>query len=423
MGKRLAATIFLLLFIAGPAFASSDPFFDQQWGLKKVKAESAWGTGQGDRITIAIIDTGVDRTHIDLSGNVVAGYDFVDNDSNPHDETSGPGEDCPGNPGHGTHVAGIAAAIANNSYGIAGVAPKARIMPIRVLNKYGCGSLKNISAGVDWAVRNGAHIVNLSLGEDAIDRNLFGPALEQSVNDAWSRGVIPVVAGGNDRLFPSGYSSVNAIVVGATDQNDQKASFSNLSESKWAITAPGSSIISTLPGQRFGSFSGTSMATPHVAGGAAILRCLGQSPDQTRDRLLSKSDDLGPAGPDPVYGHGRLNVEKAVSGLSGCSAPASTEGAGGQTTNPAAPRSGSSRGSAPKAESPPARSEPQPQEETPAPADEAEASDEGEEPVAMDPLDESDSDGLSWFLIGPALALLGAGSFLGTKYLIAKVAK
>lgn len=81
---------------------------------------------------------------------MVAGYDFVDNDSNPHDETSGPGEDCPGNPGHGTHVAGIAAAVANNSQGIAGVAPKARIMPVRVLNKYGCGSLKNISAGDDW---------------------------------------------------------------------------------------------------------------------------------------------------------------------------------------------------------------------------------------------------------------------------------
>lgn len=263
--------------------------------------------------------------------------------------------------------------------------------------------------------------MNLSLGEDAIDRNLFGPALEQSVNDAWSRGVIPVVAGGNDRLFPSGYSSVNAIVIGATDQNDQKASFSNLSESKWAMTAPGSSIISTLPGQRFGSLSGTSMATPHVAGAAAILRCLGQNPDQTRDRLFSKSDDLGPAGPDPVYGHGRLNIEKAVSGLSGCSSTASTQGGGQNTASPAVPRSGSSGRSAPKAGPTPTAGEAPPQEEAPAPDPAAEATEENEESIAIDAQDESGD--LNWFLVGPALAVLGVGCFLGTKYLIARIAK
>jgi len=339
--RRVLATFFLVTLIAVPAWASDDTFFKDQWGLHKVQAEQAWSSGDGVGIVVAIVDSGVDRNHQDLSENMVPGYDFVDNDSHPDDETSGPGDGCPGNPGHGTHVAGIAAAVANNGYGIAGVAPKARIMPVRVLSKYGCGNLADVREGIAWAVRNGAHVVNLSLGENVLIRNALGPGLEDAVNDAWAKGVIPVVAAGNDVLFPSGYSNVNALVVGATDRNDQKAYFSNVSDAKWGLTAPGSGILSTLPGNKFGTLSGTSMATPHVSGAAAVMRCLGLNHDQSRQRILSSSDDLGTQGPDPVYGHGRLNVGKAASGLSGCSRSSSSVSSPSQGSWGSAPSSGS----------------------------------------------------------------------------------
>lgn len=344
----LAAAVVVLL--ATPALASNDPQFGHQWGMQKIRAEQAWGISTGAGITIAVVDTGIDLGHEDLNSKVVAGWDFVKNDSNPQDETAGPGGDCDGqgNPGHGSHVAGIAAAATNNGKGVAGTAPEAKIMPLRALSEHGCGYIDDIASGIAWAAERGAHVVNLSLGEDIVFRNVFGSVLYDAIEDAWSKGTIVAVAGGNDEVFPSGYGSINAIVVGATDQNDSKSTFSNLSEAKWAMTAPGSAVRSTLPGG-YGNLSGTSMATPHVAGALALLRCLGYGKQQAIERLLATSDDLGIPGKDPVFGSGRLNLARAVEGkpAGACNAGASAQGgsSGGGTGGSSYGRSSSRRSS------------------------------------------------------------------------------
>ncbi len=318
-------------FIAGPALASNDTRFGEQYGLQKIAAEVAWASSIGTGITIAVVDTGTDLVHKDLVKNVVAGYDFVDNDDDPRDEVAGVDPDdpnCGGNPGHGTHVSGIAAAVFDNGFGIAGVAPDARIMPVRVLGKHGCGNLDDVDAGIRWAADRGAHVINLSLSDNVVFRNVLGGSIESAVEYAWGKGVIAVVAGGNDTLFPSGYRMTNALIVAATDRNDAKASFSNgVGDAKWGISAPGVSILSTLPGNRFASLSGTSMAAPHVAGAAAVLRCLGLTKQQTVDRLLATADDLGLSGKDLEYGSGRLNLAAAVAGKGSCRSTASSTGA------------------------------------------------------------------------------------------------
>lgn len=320
MTRRIVPALFITLQLALPAAAASvtDELFSRQWGLAKVGAPAAWDTSAGSGTTIAVVDTGVDLRHPDLKGNLVSGYDFVANDEVPQDETSDTSDPqdsrCTGNPGHGTHVAGIAAALANNDgIGIAGVAPQARIMPVRVLGKYGCGNIDNVAEGIRWAADHNAHVINLSLGESPIFRNVLGSLMEDAIEHAWRKGAVVVVAAGNDAIFPSGYRLVNAIVVAATDRNDQKAGFSNLpADAKWGMAAPGSEVISTIPVNNYAEFSGTSMAAPHVAGAAAALRCLGLGNQQTVDRILSTADKVG-----PEFGHGRLNVGRAVAGLDG----------------------------------------------------------------------------------------------------------
>lgn len=334
--SRLLLALVLVLLIAyssAPlAVASNDPLFNQQWGIQRILAEQAWSISTGAGITVAVVDTGVDLGHEDLSSKMVAGWDFVDNDPLAQDETAGPGGDCGGrgNPGHGSHVAGIAGAATNNGRGVAGTAPGARIMPVRAMSEHGCGFVDDIVDGIAWAADRGAHVINLSLGDDVIDRNVFGSSLTDAIEYAWVKGAVVAVAGGNDEVFPSGYRNINAIVVGATDQNDNKSTFSNLSEAKWAITAPGSGILSTLPGA-YGTLSGTSMATPHVAGAVAVLRCLGYGKQQAIERLLATADDLGVPGKDPVFGSGRLNLARAVEGkpAGSCTGGASVGGSSG----------------------------------------------------------------------------------------------
>jgi thermitase len=293
------------------ALASNDPLYGQQWGMQRVGAEEAWLTSAGS-VLIAIVDTGVDQTHPDLQ-KIFPGWDFVANDPDPQDQTGGREGDCPGNFGHGTHVAGIAAATANNGVGVAGAAPNAKIMPVRALNEHGCGTAEAISAGIRWASDHGAQVINLSLGEEEIDRYISGSAFRDAVEYAWDHGVVVVIAAGNARL-PSGYFNIDALIVGATDENDGQATFSNFSEAKWALTAPGTNIVSTVPGG-FARASGTSMATPHVAGAAALLRCLGLTNEQTVFRLISTADDLGVPGKDPQFGYGRVNLARAVAGF------------------------------------------------------------------------------------------------------------
>jgi thermitase len=352
----LAATL-----IVSPALASNDPYFKDQWGMQKIKAEEAWSISGGSGVTIAVIDTGATLTHEDLGPKLVEGKDFVDGGT-PDDVTGGPADGCSGNPGHGTHVAGIAAAATNNSRGVAGVAPSARIMPVRVLDQRGCGSLEDVTDGIRWAADHGAHVINLSLGEDEVFRYLLGSALEEAVEYAWNRGVVSAIAAGNSTL-PSGYFDIHALIVGATTQSDGQATFSNFGEAQWSISAPGSSIFSTLPGG-YNYLSGTSMAAPHVAGAAAVLRCLGLNKQQTVDRILNTSDDLGFPGKDPQFGHGRLNLSKAAQGLtsSGCGVSGGSGSSGGGTSGGGSTSSGGStrRSSGSRAASSPAAGPAQP---------------------------------------------------------------
>lgn len=304
----------MIALAAHPAAASNDKYWSQQWNMRAVHAEPAWKTGTGAGVTIAIIDSGVDLKHEDLAGAIVAGHDFVDNDSNPQDEF-----------GHGTHVAGIAAARANNGLGVAGVAPSARIMPIRVLDPNGVETGDAVHNGVHWAVDHGADVINLSLGADVLTEDLSGGTLTSDVNYAWSKGVVPVISAGNDAFFRTG--NPNAIIVSATGPNGQLASYANsVGFTKWGMVAPGGEtgqgnanmVLSTIwskSGAHYGYSAGTSMAAPHVAGAAAILRGLGLSPQETVDRLLNTAHDLGPQGRDLTYGYGALDVEAAVKGL------------------------------------------------------------------------------------------------------------
>jgi thermitase len=339
----------LVVVLVAPAAAVSspnDPQFGKQWGLSKIGAPQAWGTGTGGGAIVAIIDTGVDLNHEDLRDKLVPGWDFVGNDSVPQDETKPQNltnTDCPGNPGHGTHVAGIVAAATNNGKGVAGTAPGARILPIRVLDSCGSGTSGAVSAGIDYAIQRKATVINLSLGEDVVVHNISTTSLDNAINKAWNAGIVVAVAAGNNVLFPSGYSGVNGIAVAATDRNDGKPDFSSGSgDAKWGMAAPGGGsetdpvsddIFSTLPGG-YGYLRGTSMAAPFVAGAAAILRSLGLSPQATVDKLLSTAVDVGIPGNDPIFGSGRLNLAKAVQGLtpaSSPSAPAPSSSSGSHT--------------------------------------------------------------------------------------------
>ncbi|MEO7836127.1 MAG: S8 family serine peptidase, partial [Acidimicrobiales bacterium] len=294
------STVVLLAAPPAPAGAVTDPRLPEQWGLAVIGAPAAWPVGSGNGVTIAVVDTGADFAHEDLGGKLLPGRNFVD-----------PGKSAQDDQGHGSHVSGIAAAATGNNVGVAGTAPGARILPVKVLDAAGSGSVDSISQGIVWAASNGAQVINLSLGPNAILATLLGSGLEGAVNEAWSKGAVVVIAAGNDFLFSSSYSTVNAIVVTATTRDDRQAGYaSGVGAAKWGMSAPGGAggdnnadnILST--GWRAGVansyeyLAGTSMATPYVAGAAAVLRGLGLSPQQTVDRLLATAKDLGSAGRD-----------------------------------------------------------------------------------------------------------------------------
>ncbi len=311
----LAAGVLVAPFvtIAPAGAAGGDPLFAQQYGPQQIGAPAAWGTSTGRGVVIAVVDTGVDLQHPDLAGKLVAGIDLVDDDSVP--------QDCPVSKdkpacGHGTHVAGIAAAATNNGIGIAGVAPEARIMPVRVLNTDGTGDTKTVSDGIRWAVDHGARVVNLSLsGQVTLLDALFGTnSLEPAISYAWSKGAVVVAAAGNLEAAgagqPSGYSkSVKALVVTATDRNRNHPTWANRADTDWGVAAPGDAIVSTVTGGGYAAMSGTSMSTPHVAGVAALLLAQGLSNSDVVQRILSTAHPLGPRVSD---GAGLVDAAAAV---------------------------------------------------------------------------------------------------------------
>lgn len=238
-------------------FVPNDPSWGVQWGPQKIGCPAAWDVHKGDAGTvIAIVDTGINYNHPDLSSKYVGGYDFYNNDSNPMDDN-----------GHGTHCAGIAAAATNNSVGIAGVGFNCKLMAVKVLSSGGSGSLSTVAQGINYATTNGAKVINLSLGSYS-----GSSTLQSAVNNAWNNGVVLAAAAGNDgvtnQLYPAAYT--NCIATAASTTTDSRASWSNYGSSWVDVAAPGVSIYSTM-GSSYSYLDGTSMASPHVAGAAALL--------------------------------------------------------------------------------------------------------------------------------------------------------
>jgi len=284
----------------------NDPYFGKQWGIDKIDAPEAWNKTQGlSKIKIAICDTGIDQDHEDLAGKIVANKNFTWPWSMTVDDKYG----------HGTHVAGIAAAVTDNGKGVAGVGFKSSLMNAKVLNDSGSGNYSWIANGITWAANNGAKVINLSLGGTSPSSTL-----KNAVDYAWSKGCVIVAAAGNDNtnapLYPAYYD--NCIAVAATDQNDAKASFSNYGT--WVdIAAPGVDIFSTMPNHKnkigiknYGSLSGTSMATPHVSGVAALVwaTAYGTSNATVRARIEDTAEEVGTIW--STYEIERVNAYKAV---------------------------------------------------------------------------------------------------------------
>jgi thermitase len=285
-------------------------------------------------VVIGVVDSGIDATHPDLAGKVDAMADCVGGTCK-----EGSARDVDG---HGTAVAGIAAAKANNGAGIAGVAPDAHLVVAKALGDKGSGDIEDINNAIAWVVDHGARVVNLSLGDPDLSLVArLGTPLRPGIEYAWSRGAIPVLAAGNyEGLSGTGsanYGDLNAVVVGATDKKGAVAGYSSaLGNAKWGVVAPGGSgdgpgadVISPMPGGRYAWLAGTSMATPHVSAVLAMLLSQGLDPSAAVQRLLATLDHSAGCG---TGCRGRLNAAAAVA-----VAPATTAAASGSALAPAAP--------------------------------------------------------------------------------------
>lgn len=275
------------------------------WGVDRIDAEQAWAITGADTIKVAVIDTGIDLSHPDLKENVKGGYNAIRPDRLPNDDN-----------GHGTHVAGIIGGLDNN-IGVVGVGPQIDLYAVKSLNRNGSGYLSDIIEGIDWSIANGIQVINMSLGTNS---NV------QSFHDAIIRanqaGIIQVAAAGNDGAavdYPAAYTEV--IAVSAIDSAGNIPSWSSRG-SEVDFAAPGVNVYSTYKGQTYKTLNGTSMASPHVAGTAALVlsvpeRCDADlsgtcSPSEVAQQLAATAEDLGIVGYDPLYGNGLINALKAV---------------------------------------------------------------------------------------------------------------
>ena len=314
----------------------SDPSFSQLWALNNtgqtggtadadIDALEAWDiTTNANSVVVAVLDSGIDYTHPDLAANMwvnaaeaagqpgvdddqngyiddIHGYDFVNNDGAPMDDQ-----------GHGTHVAGTIGAVGNNGIGLTGVAWNVRLMALKFLNSSGSGYTSDAVRAIQYATRMGASIVNASFGGGG-----FSQAMYDAIRSFGDQGGILVAAAGNETTnndvtpsYPANYTLPNVISVAASDARDRLASFSNYGTQTVDIAAPGVSIYSTLPGNRYGSYNGTSMAAPHVAGAAAIVKAA--RPEWSSSQIISALYTSA----DPVLTsatrYGRLNLNQAV---------------------------------------------------------------------------------------------------------------
>lgn len=280
----------------------NDPYFASAWHLAKIGAPDAWTYSTGAGVKIAIIDSGVDGTHPDLASLLVAGWNFYDNNSNTADVY-----------GHGTKVAGAAAAVSNNGAGVAGVSWQSKIMPLRVSLPDGTAYLSAIATAITWAADNGARVANVSFQSAA-----GSPTVQNAASYMKSKGGLVVVSAGNSYGFEAFAASDSLIAVAATDSSDAKASFSSYG-AYVDVAAPGVGIYSTVRGGSYGAVSGTSFAAPVTGGVIALMmaRNPALTPAQIESILKSTAVDLGTSGRDDYYGSGRINAAAALQAAGG----------------------------------------------------------------------------------------------------------
>lgn len=294
--------------VDSPKMRSGDPLAAQQWSLKAVDAETAWKSSTGEGVIVAVVDTGVDLNHPDLKANLVPGYNAEQ-----------PGTPAQDGHYHGTHVAGIIAAVQNNGEGITGIAPRAKIMPVRAISN---GGVPEVVDGIIWAADNGAKVINLSLGWDYPNASV-DESIQRAIKYALDKNVVICAAmsnasGFNPRSTPDnlagkpGFEGV--IGVGNVDVNDRRqGAYGN-----WkSVSSPGTQIMSTMPNGKYGNLTGTSMATPMVAGIAALMisQNSGLKNTEVRQRMMSTAKDLGNPGFDDQFGAGRINAMAVLNQL------------------------------------------------------------------------------------------------------------
>jgi len=279
----------------------NDSLYSQyQWNLKNIQADSGWKLSKGTQdVSIAILDSGVQLNHPDLQERLLTGFNVNDSSSNASDDL-----------GHGTHVAGIIGATADNYEGIAGLSWYNALLPVKVLNGSGAGSTYSVAQGIIWATDQGAKVINMSLGNYA-----SGDFLHEAIKYAFEHDVVLVAATGNDNTnrpgYPAAYPEVFA--VGATTSTQQRAAFSNYGD-YIDVVAPGDSIASTYIGGQYAALSGTSMASPHVAALAGLIRSVNPALTnvEVMDIMRQTATDLGDEGYDQYFGYGEINVQKAL---------------------------------------------------------------------------------------------------------------
>jgi subtilisin family serine protease len=331
----------------GPARSGfpNDPLYPKQWGLTQIHAPAAWARGaRGDGVVIAVVDSGADFSHPDLRAKLLPGTDLTRAHQDSNGNSVPAGGRCPGaqdEEGHGTHVAGIAAAITDNGIGVAGTAPGARILPVRVLDEEGSATPETVNAGIRWAADHGARVINLSLGDTPlVDMAGGAAATDQAVAYAWSKGAVIVAAAGNEAFAACDYPAAakNAVCVGATDSNGAPAAYSNFPNDPGGtvgVRAPGGSgagmlfcdpagdVWSTIwPAslddcglKGYATEAGTSMSAPFVSGVAAMLAGRGLTNAQILECLKSTSRNplTGTVGGyDPAYGSGIVDADAAT---------------------------------------------------------------------------------------------------------------
>lgn len=282
---------------------------EYQWNLSLIGMEPTWEISRGSSdLVVAIVDTGIDLGHPEFAGKLVDGYNVLDGSSSPEDDN-----------GHGTHVAGVIAAKTNNNDGIAGMSWNSKLMPIKAVGADGSGSAADIAEGIYWATDHGADVINLSVGNYT-----SSAALLAACRYAFDHDVVLVAASGNDATdqpsYPAAYDEV--LAVAAVDHRRERADFSNFGDYV-DVAAPGVDIPSTYIYSDYASLSGTSMACPHVAALASLIRSVQPQMKNTdvMEHIRKSAVDLGAPGHDALYGYGMIHAEQALGQLAQAKPP------------------------------------------------------------------------------------------------------